>query len=248
MASTTEAADHGQEGGHGKWGPWLQHHFETPSQQFSSAKLGMWAFLAQEVLFFSGLFVAYFVFRFLYPEAFEAGSAQLNRFIGAFNTCVLLISSFTAAMAVRSSQLGQKNPTSIYLVITIVCALAFLVIKYFEYKAKFDHGLLPGEYWAPDLSHVHPWGSMAAHAAEGAHHGVAALPPKTHIFFAIYFMLTGLHGVHVAVGIGVLVWILVRNMRGEFSRQYFTPVDIVALYWHLVDLVWIFLFPLLYLI
>jgi len=223
----------------GKWGSWLQHHFETPEQQFESAKLGMWAFLAQEVLFFSGLFVAYGVYRFAYPEAFEAGSAQLDRIIGGFNTCVLLISSFTAAMAVRSAQLDQKKWTTINLVITILCAVAFLVIKYVEYKAKFDHGLLPGNHFHPHAEHILPW-------AEGVN--VAQMPVKTHVFFGIYFCLTGLHGIHVAVGIGVLCWILLRNVRGDFNKDYWTPVDIAALYWHLVDLVWIFLFPLLYLI
>lgn len=230
----------GHDDDHGKYGSWLQHHFETPVQQFESAKLGMWLFLAQEVLFFSGLFVAYGVFRVNYPEAFEAGSAQLDRIIGGFNTCVLLISSFTAAMAVRSAQLDQKKWTSINLVITIVCACAFLVIKYFEYQAKFDHGLLPGEHFHPHLEHIHSW-------IDGVDH-VTAMPAKTHIFFGIYFVLTGLHGIHVAIGIGVLAWILIRNQRGEFNKHYWTPVDIAALYWHLVDLVWIYLFPLLYLI
>ena len=221
--------------------PWLAHHFETPVQQFETAKLGMWLFLAQEILFFSGLFVAYGVFRVSYPEAFEAGSAQLDKLIGGFNTCVLLVSSFTAAMAVRSAQLGQKKNVSINLLITIACAFAFLGIKYFEYKVKFDHGLLPGEHFHAHLEHVLPW-------IDGQSTPVAALPPKTHVFFGIYFVLTGLHGLHVAVGIGVLGYILFRNVRGDFSEKYWTPVDIAALYWHLVDLVWIYLFPLLYLI
>ncbi|MFK7988670.1 MAG: cytochrome c oxidase subunit 3 family protein [Sandaracinaceae bacterium] len=236
MASSTETAHDP----HAKWGSWLQHHFETPNQQFESAKLGMWLFLAQEVLFFSGLFVAYGVFRVNYPEAFEAGSAQLNRFIGGFNTCVLLISSFTAAMSVREAQLGNTKKVSMHLIITIVCAFGFLVIKYFEYSAKFDHGLLPGNYFHPHMEHINPW-------VDGVE-SVSVMPAKTHIFFGIYFILTGLHGVHVAIGIGVLAWILMRNLRGDFSPQFWTPVDIAALYWHLVDLVWIYLFPLLYLI
>ena len=239
MASSTETA-HGHDDPHAKWGSWLQHHFDSPIQQFESAKLGMWLFLAQEILFFSGLFVAYGVFRLNYPEAFEAGSAQLDRIIGGFNTCVLLISSFTAAMAVRSSQLGKQKETSIHLVITIICAFGFLVVKYFEYQAKFEHGLLPGNHFHPHMEYIHPW-------VEGAT-AVTALPPKTHVFFGIYFVLTGLHGLHVAIGIGVLAWILLRNVRGDFSPAFFTPVDIAALYWHLVDLVWIYLFPLLYLI
>ncbi|GAB4198026.1 MAG: cytochrome c oxidase subunit 3 family protein [Sandaracinaceae bacterium] len=214
---------------HEHHGPrWLQHHFETPVQQFESSKLGMWVFLAQEILFFSGLFVAYGVIRIAYPEAFAAGSAELNKIMGGANTIVLLFSSLTAALAVRSAQLGKRDEVSRYLIITILCALGFLVIKYFEYSAKFEHGLLPGVHWNP------------AHLEHPVEH--------MHVFFGVYFMLTGLHGVHVLVGIGVLAWILLRNNRGEFSKDYWTPVDLAALYWHLVDLVWIYLFPLLYLI
>ena len=192
------------------------------------------------MLFFSGLFVAYGVYRVAYPEAFVAGSAQLDWKIGFFNTCVLLFSSFTAAMAVRAAQLGRRQETTIHLAITIVCAFVFLGVKYVEYSAKFEHGLLPGNHFAPDMAHLHPWLEGAA--------AVTELPVKTHVFFGIYFCLTGLHGVHVAIGIGVLAWVLIRNLRGEFNKDYWTPVDLVALYWHLVDLVWIYLFPLLYLI
>jgi cytochrome c oxidase subunit 3 len=211
--------------------PWHQHHFHSPLQQFESAKLGMWLFLAQEVLFFSGLFVAYGVVRVAYPEAFAAGAAQLDRIMGGANTIVLLFSSLTAALAVRSAQVGDRPKTSLYLYITILCAFGFLIIKYFEYAAKFEHGLLPGEHWHPHLEHA-----------------TALLPAHTHVFFGIYFMLTGLHGVHVVIGIGVLAWIAIRNNKGEFTKEFWTPVDLAALYWHLVDLVWIFLFPLLYLI
>jgi len=210
---------------------WFQHHFTSPVQQFESAKLGMWLFLAQEVLFFAGLFVAYGVVRVAYPEAFAAGAAQLDWVMGGLNTIVLLFSSLTAALAVRYAQLGDRKMVSTMLYVTIACAFGFLIIKFFEYSAKFEHGLLPGVHWHPHL----------AHATE-------LLPARTHVFFGIYFLLTGLHGVHVIIGIGVLAWIAVRNNRGEFSSEYWTPVDLAALYWHLVDLVWIFLFPLLYLI
>ena len=220
--------------------PWLQHHFDTPVQQFEAAKLGMWLFLAQEVLFFSGLFVFYGWGRLSFPEAWEAGGAQLNVWMGGANTCVLLISSFTAAMAVRTAQLGKTKETSIHLVITIACACIFMVVKYFEYTAKIEHGLLPGRFFAVhDWSHIHPWNGEEA---------VTAMPANTHLFFGVYFVLTGLHGIHVLIGIGVLAWILFRNVRGDFNPKYWTPVDLAALYWHLVDLVWIYLFPLLYLI
>ena len=228
--------DHGHgHGDHDHDHPYfLQHHFDTPVQQFDTAKLGMWLFLAQEILFFAGLFVAYGVYRSWYPDMFSVASHQLDRFIGGFNTIVLLLSSFTAAMAVRSSQLGKKNHTSIYLLITIACAFGFLIVKYFEYSHKIHAGLLPGDYFHPHPDHLHPPGTI--------------MPDKSQVFFSIYFMLTGVHGLHVAVGIGVLFWIWLRNNKGEFGPQYFTPVDLAALYWHLVDLIWIYLFPLLYLI
>lgn len=217
---------------HAHHGPkWLQHHFETPIQQFESSKLGMWAFLAQEILFFSGLFVAYGVIRIAYPEAFAAGSMQLDKILGGANTIVLLFSSLTAALAVRSAQLGERDKVTQYLGVTIACAVVFLVIKYFEYSAKIEHGLLPGIHWNP------------THLV-----GIDAPVEHMHVFFGVYFMLTGLHGIHVLVGIGVLAWVLMRNQRGEFSKDYWTPVDLAALYWHLVDLVWIYLFPLLYLV
>jgi cytochrome c oxidase subunit 3 len=220
---------------HGHHGPkWLQHHFDTPEQQFDTAKLGMWAFLVQELLFFSGLFVAYGVFRNWYPEMFVAASHQLNKEMGAVNTTVLLFSSFTAAMAVRSSQLGKKDETGRYILVTILCACVFLVIKYFEYSHKFHAGLLPGKFFHPHMDHLKP--------------GSAPLPDNAHIFFSLYFVMTGIHGIHVIIGIGVFIWIYLRNQRGDFSKEYFTPVDIAALYWHLVDLVWIYLFPLMYLI
>lgn len=212
---------------------YLAHHFDTPAQQFDAAKIGMWAFLAQELLFFSGLFVAYGIFRTWYPEVFSQASHQLDRTMGTINTLVLLVSSLTAALAVRSAQVGQRKQTSTYLIITIVCAFIFLIVKYFEYKHKIDAGLLPGKFFHPHPDHLVP----------GTH-----LPPEGHVFFSVYFMMTGVHALHIIVGIGVMIWILRRNMRGEFSKDFFTPVDIVALYWHLVDLVWIYLFPLLYLI
>ena len=234
--STQAASEHPADGhdDHGHHGPkWLQHHFDTPAQQFEASKIGMWAFLVQELLFFSGLFVAYGVYRSWYPETFVQCSHQLDKVMGGCNTVVLLFSSLTAAMAVRSSQLGERSATSRYLIITILCACGFLVIKYFEYTHKFHAGLLPGHYFHPHADHIK---------------GGTSLPASGASFFAIYFMMTGVHGVHVIVGIGVLIWILMRNMRGDFSREYFTPVDVTALYWHLVDLVWIYLFPLLYLI
>lgn len=212
---------------------YLAHHFDTPQQQFDTAKIGMWTFLVQEILFFSGVFVAYGVFRSWYPEMFSGAAQQLNRTMGATNTVVLLFSSLTAALAVRSSALGKQKETTRWLVLTILCAFGFLIIKYLEYSHKFEAGLLPGKYFHPH----------AAHLVAGS----APLAGNAHIFFSIYFMATGLHGIHVLIGIGVFTWILKRNLRGDF-KQYNAGVDMTALYWHLVDLVWIYLFPLLYLI
>jgi cytochrome c oxidase subunit 3 len=227
--------DHDPHAHAGHHGPaWLAHHFETPVQQYDTAKLGMWVFLAQELLFFSGLFVAYGVYRSWYPEMFKAAAHQLNKEMGATNTIVLLFSSLTAALAVRSAQVGNRKLTGRLILTTIGCACMFLVIKFFEYKHKFEAGLLPGRFYHPHLEH------LAANSPP--------IPDNGGTFFSIYFMMTGVHGVHVLVGIGVLIWIWIRNNRGDFSKEFWTPVDIVALYWHLVDLVWIYLFPLLYLI
>ena len=233
MSATTDSHDHPK---------WLQHHFDTPEQQFDAAKLGMWVFLGQELLFFSGLFVAYAVFRNWYPEAFAAGSHELNRPMGAANTTVLLFSSLTAALAVRASQLGKKDETSGWIGATILCACIFLVVKYFEYHAKFEHGLLPGSYFGT------PRDMLSFQKLEGHHSVASELPPHTHVFFSLYFVMTGIHAIHIIVGIGIWLWILKRNMRGDFNVRYWTPVDITALYWHLVDLVWIYLFPMMYLI
>ena len=238
---STETAAHSEGHGDHEHPEFLQHHFDTPLQQFDAAKLGMWAFLAQEVLFFSGLFVFYGIYRNWYPEIFMYGSQLLDWRMGATNTIVLLGSSFTAAMAVRAAQVGEggkfggKAWVSRFIVITILCACAFMVIKYFEYSGKFHHGLLPGKYFNPDMAYIHD------------HYGLDKLPFEMRSFFGIYFMMTGVHGVHVLVGIGVFIWMYIRNAKGEFGPQFFTPIELTALYWHLVDLIWIYLFPLLYL-
>jgi cytochrome c oxidase subunit 3 len=246
MSSTaTAAAAHDDH--HGP--AYLQHHFDTPAQQFDAAKLGMWVFLAQEILFFSGLFVVYGVFRSWYPSAFSVGSHLLNWKWGGLNTCVLLLSSFTAAMAVKCSQEGKRSQTGTYLLITLLCAGGFMVIKYIEYSHKFHIGILPGQHFAPTAE---GWEEIlgavrSAHVAS-ADGGPIGAPYHLRSFFGIYFVMTGLHGLHVVIGIGLIFWIWLRNRKGEFSSVYYTPVDITALYWHLVDLFWIYLFPLLYLI
>lgn len=210
--------------------PWfLAHHFDTVGQQESAAKLGMWLFLCTEVLMFSGLFLAYFILRKMYPEMVLVASEELNKTAGGVNTLVLLTSSFTMALGVRAAQTNNQKALERNLLLTILCAGIFMVVKYFEYTAKIEHGLLPGDWYA------------------AAQHGYF-LPNYARVFYGLYFTMTGLHGVHVVVGIGVLTWIYIRARRREFSSQNYVAVENAGLYWHIVDLVWIFLFPLLYLV
>ena len=397
MADTT-ADDHGHDDHHGP--KWLAHHFDTPEQQFDSGKLGIWLFLVTEVLFFSGMFCAYAIFRMLRPEVFEGCSQFLNTKLGAINTGVLLFSSLTAAWAVRCSQTGEHKKLTGMLAATLSCAMIFLGVKAIEYSHKWHLGLLPAGLFSYDPAHPHHEGgpnylfwiclpflltligvvvwlvlsivrgnkfhvacakpltvvaacffvgvglgmvlesggdeSHDSHSAvahmdgdhdDGHHHGddehdekhadhdhkdhvvavsatsgdlavlerlatdasntglkddVAArlrqeaqatgsyayendggddssntiatveqdylTPSRAGVFFSIYYCMTGVHAIHILGGIGVLVWLLVRSVREDFNPQYFGPVDYVGLYWHLVDLIWIYLFPLLYLI
>jgi cytochrome c oxidase subunit 3 len=243
----------------------LAHHFATAAQQLGAAKLGMWIFIATEILMFGGLFCAYSVWRGAEPEIFDQAHHFLSKPLGAANTIVLLFSSLTAALAVRSAGLGHRQATSAYLFATIACACVFLVVKYFEYSHKIHLGLLPGHCFGhPGFSEAMRGGREVGTClrldasdapvmpewlrAVDESGRVRVLPPRANMFFGLYFVMTGLHGIHVLVGIGVLSWVLVRNIRGSFSVQYYTPVDLAALYWHLVDLVWIYLFPLLYLV
>jgi cytochrome c oxidase subunit 3 len=203
----------------------LQHHFAEPEQQADASKIGMWLFLATEILLFGGLFVGFGISQIKYPDAFLAAHEHLQKPLGFLNTVVLLISSWTMVMGVWSARNNKQKALQIFLVLTILCALIFLGVKYFEYEHKFHDGLLPGRFYT---------------------HG--PLTDHQFVFFSFYFMMTGLHGIHILGGIGVLTWILIRARRGEFSSAYYTPVDNVGLYWHLVDMIWIYLFPLLYLI
>lgn len=202
------------------------HHFESAEHEFNTSKFGMWLFLVTEIMLFGGLFVAYIIFRNLYPEMYVEASHHLNKIMGGTNTIVLLFSSLTMALAIGAAQRNEPKKSARYLIITLLCACAFMVIKYFEYQSKIHHGLLPaGLYTNTELTH-----------------------PKAPLFFSLYFVMTGLHGIHVLIGMICILWVLRRTMRNEFSTEYYTPVELVGLYWHLVDLIWIYLFPLLYLI
>ena len=216
MSSETHAAEHA----------FRQHHFINAEQQLDTSKIGMWLFLATEILMFGGLFVGYGIMQGVYPEAWVAGHHHLDRVLGAVNTVFLLTSSFTMVMAVHASATNNRGKTVLNLLLTIGFALGFMVVKYFEYSHKIHDGLLPGR--------------LFSYAGGG--------PPQQAMFFGFYFCMTGLHGFHVLVGIVLLAWITIRAQRGDFSSAYYTPVDLVGLYWHLVDLIWIYLFPLLYLI
>jgi cytochrome c oxidase subunit III len=269
--------------------PHLAHHFDTPRQQFESGKLGMWLFLATEILLFGGLFCAYAVYRSNHPEIFVYAHRFLDKTLGGINTIILICSSFTMAWAVRAAQLGQKRKLVTLLSITLLCAFGFLGIKGIEYDQKWKHGLLWGAKYRPVAHETQLHGattgieggassvaatlaapstpaaagadrSLLPQAAEGPSglatplkdetgHPFAPTEPKNvQIFFSVYFLMTGLHGIHVIAGMVLITWILLRARRGEFGPGYFAPVDNVGLYWHLVDLIWIYLFPLLYLI
>jgi cytochrome c oxidase subunit 3 len=280
LGQTGTGDGHGHGGGHdgAHADPFLAHHFDTPKHQFEAGKLGIWIFLAQEVLFFSALFCAYAIYRSLHPEIFIYAHYYLDTFWGGFNTCVLIVSSLTAALAVRYAQLGQQRKLVICIILTIACAFGFLGVKYIEYSHKFHEHILPGKHFNP-TEPVWELESYKIHEERFGHHeattgigagpvsepapapaeaaaGEAAKPPpgalarprNVGVFFSIYFCMTGLHGIHVIAGIIVWGWILKRALRGEFGPNHFGAVDYTALYWHLVDLIWIYLFPLLYLI
>ena len=223
-------------------------------QQFDTSKLGMWLFLATEVLLFGGLFVGFGMMQARYPREFVEAHTHLVRWQGALNTVVLLVSSFTMVLAVNAAKQGNKAKQVLFLSLTIMCACMFLVVKYFEYSHKYEEGWLPGKYYSYKADSIPA--CVATNTAQQAANAPAnpaatAGPPCTNgyaTFFSFYFMMTGLHGFHIVGGIVVLTWVLIRARRGEFSAAYYTPVDLVGLYWHLVDLIWIYLFPLYYLI
>jgi cytochrome c oxidase subunit 3 len=335
--------------GHDDHGEFIAHHFDTPEQQFDSGKLGVWLFLVTEVLFFSGLFVAYTLYRNHHPEIFEQAHVYLDKTLGGINTVVLLFSSLTMALGVRAAQLGRNKTCSIYVLITMVCAAIFLGVKAVEYSHKWDMGIFPrkafhltGEHASPSTAigqalHISDYlvylsiipavlgglfvvgaglglankkpnlanmcvalaitvggyflgavgGQIYQKLAEGDQHSEShdhghknsavdagldwnhpvvlhaatsassagdevkskkKLDRDVGIFFSIYYCMTGLHAIHILAGIGFLGWIYWRSILGHWRHDYFGPVDYVGLYWHLVDLIWIYLFPLLYLI
>ncbi len=206
--------------------PQVAAHFASLEVQHHAARLGMWLFLATEILLFAGLFVCYASYRFLFPDAFAAASRHLDLTMGTINTLVLITSSFTAAMAVHYAKEAKNKMVVVMFVLTILMAMGFLAIKYFEYAHKFHEGQLPGQYYT--------------------YQGIQL--PGVSLYFTVYFLSTGLHAFHVIIGMAILAWVTTKAMRNEFSYHNYTAVELGSMYWHLVDLVWIFLFPMLYLI
>lgn len=233
----------------------VAHQFDTAEQQRQASSLGMWIFLVTEVMFFGGLFGGYTIYRMMYPEAWIVGSHLLSIGLGGFNTAVLLASSLTMALAVHAAQTNKQKACATWIVLTMLLGLVFLGVKVVEYKAKFDHHLVPGANFHFDPAHLEqPHGEQhAAPVEHGEVHNFAQAiqkvkPGPVQIFFSFYFTMTGMHAVHMIIGEGIMLWLLIATLKGRFSAAYFNPVEISGLYWHFVDIVWIFLFPMLYLV
>lgn len=216
------SADHSRSEHH----PALAHHFEDLAQQREASSLGMWVFLVTEIMFFGGLFCAYLIYRRANFAAFAEASATLDIGLGAFNTAVLIGSSLTMALAVWSAQMSRRKLVVAFLLATFVLGGVFLGVKVVEYSHKFHEHHVPGPHFQ--------WGEQGAEGAQ--------------MFFSLYFAMTGLHASHMVIGMALILWLVVPAWRGRYSREYHNPIECFGLYWHFVDIVWIFLFPLLYLI
>jgi len=222
----TDAETHSQKG--------MAHQFEDLDQQHEADALGIWVFLVTEIMFFGGVFAAYAIYRWLYFAAFDGGSHILDIRLGAANTIFLLGSSLTMVLAVRSAQVGNRKATVWFLIATMILGGIFLGVKAYEYNQKFVEHVVPVLDWAPEGD------ALKLLAPGGLQHA--------QIYFIFYFAMTGLHAIHMIIGMGLLLWLVLRARKDEFTPHYFAPVEVVGLYWHFVDIVWIFLFPLLYLI
>jgi cytochrome c oxidase subunit III len=222
LADTTHDAAHGHAAHH----PRLQHHFDDMGQQYEATTLGMWIFLTTEILFFGGIFLAYTLYRWKYFEAFVEAAHHQNVAVGAINTAVLICSSLTMALAVWSAQTGRQRALVLNIGATLLLGMTFVGIKLYEYAEHIHHGLFPGALFTYTGEHAQ----------------------QVQLFFVFYFGMTGLHAIHMVVGFGILGWLLWKAWKRHFDPQYFGPVEVAGLYWHFVDIVWIFLFPLLYLI
>jgi cytochrome c oxidase subunit 3 len=227
---------------HHKALPQHRHHFQTEEQQREAASFGMWLFLLTEIMFFGGLFMAYLLYRNWYHDAFVAASNTLSIPLGTANTVVLIASGFMMALAVWAAEVRKKGLLVIFLILTTLLGVVFLGVKYVEYKEKFELHHVPGASF--DISQfVNP-----PKDARDQQHLPVDTARKTEVYFSLYFAMTGMHALHMIIGIGMLLWLMVRAQKGDFSAGYVAPIENFALYWHFVDIVWLFLFPLLYLI
>lgn len=280
MATTTQTKPAAHGDAHAQHGPELRHHFETARQQKEAATLGIWVFLVTEVMLFGGIFMAYIVYRWAFPEIWAESASHLNTPLGTVNTVVLLVSSLTVALAVNAAEEGKRRTLLTMLGITIVLGFAFLGIKGYEYSEKFAHCsgyanplawatggaalgetecLVPGRAFVfPEEHEAAAAGEAAAAPTEGAAQaepignviGAAVPTQKTphQLFFFLYFVATALHAVHMLIGLTIVSTLTFLAWRGKFTPVYYTPVEIGGLYWHLIDIIWVFLFPLFYLV
>jgi cytochrome c oxidase subunit III len=242
--------------------PNLAHHFEDLGQQRSSATLGMWTFLGTEVMFFGGLIASYIIYRFTSPDVWGAASRELDVTIGTINTIVLLTSSLTMALAVHAGETGDRARQVRFLLITGALGLLFMSFKAYEYREEYEKHLLPGPGFRTE--HIHlpaepaPASAGSRHAAESAvtmrtASELSATPAqfvesRAQLFFVFYFFMTGLHMLHMVVGVGLVSWVVILARRGRFTPEYHVPLEMAGLYWHFIDIVWVFLYPLLYLV
>ena len=244
--------------------PVLKHHFDNLEQQHSAERLGMWMFLATEVLFFSGLFVAYTTYRYLFPAEFQFGSSHLILWIAGVNTVLLITSSLTATFAIRAAQLGDRTNLIRFLWITFILGAGFLGFKAFEYATDYEERLVPGEMFRqeyqraldeqaghhpPGGGHVQHWAEELAKHNAGKSIGDAGYitPERVQLFLMFYYIMTGIHGIHILAGLGCMIWLLIEAYRFKIPKENYSTVEVVSLYWHLVDMIWLFLMPLLYL-
>lgn len=220
----------------------LYHHFEDIEQQRGAERLGMWMFLATEILFFGGVFLAYTVYRLWYPKDFAAISSQLNVLVAGINTFILLTSSLTMTLAIRATQLGNKSSMKFYLLVTALLGIAFMCFKAYEYNQDYHEKLLP---WKKDFGtevlHGHDKPQLQVWEEEGV------APHRVRLFMTFYFSMTGIHGLHLIIGIAAVLYLFVRSVRGTLTPDKYVAVEVTSLYWHLVDAIWLFLMPLLYL-
>lgn len=242
MSSATETeaheTEHAESGGHR-----VAHHFYSFEQQKESSTLGMWLFLAQEIMFFGGLFTCYMVYRFLYPETFVHASHTLSVPIGTFNTGVLLASSFTMALGVYYSQIGAKKMLIYMLLATLALGLVFVGVKLqWEWKPKYEHGMIPGSVYEPHMYEGMPEREVPAYQHLIDH------PRESHMFFFLYFAMTGMHALHMVIGFGLIIWLLALVWFDRIDKYNYLKIEFFGYYWHFVDIVWVFLFPFFYLI